>query len=199
MSLMHLFQDFGTLKPVDAQKTSIDTEEFEDLKLQAFEGGFQAGWDEAVKAQTETGIHVSAGLAASLQSASFEYHELRSTLHSAVQTIVTEIVETILPLTAHASLGTHIRELIGTVAMEALDRSIEVVVAPGREDVVRNTLSEELPEPFTVVVDDALSPNQAILRVAEKEFDVNLDKTVNEIAIAVTNYFETQKAEVSNG
>ncbi|MEM6565460.1 MAG: ABC transporter ATP-binding protein, partial [Pseudomonadota bacterium] len=63
-----LFQDFGTLKPANAGKTSMSAEEVEDLKLHSFEGGFQAGWEEALKAQAETSSHVSEGLAASLQS-----------------------------------------------------------------------------------------------------------------------------------
>ncbi|MFL4469488.1 hypothetical protein ACERZ8_06250 [Tateyamaria armeniaca] len=199
MSLTHLFQDFGTLKPANVGKKSMSTEEIEDLKLQAFEGGFQAGWDEAVKAQSDTVTHVSAGLAASLQSASFEYHELRGTLHASVQSIMTEIVETILPVAAHASLGSHIRDLVGSISQDALDRSIEIAVAPGRDEAVRNLLSAELPEPFEVIVDPMMSPNQATLRMGAKEIDVNLDKTVAEIASALTNFFETQKSEVNNG
>ncbi|WP_299728784.1 hypothetical protein [uncultured Tateyamaria sp.] len=199
MSLSHLFQDFGTLKPASVGKKSLNAEEIEDLKLQAFEGGFQAGWDEAVKAQSETMTHVSSGLAASLQNASFEYHELRRTLHESVQSILSEVVETILPLAAHASLGRHICDLIGSTSLDALDRTIEIAVAPGRDEAVRQVLSAELPEPFEVVVDQMMSPNQAILRVGAKEAELNLDKTVAEIATAVTNFFETRKSEVKDG
>ena len=199
MSLSHLFQDFGTLKPMNVGKKSFNSEEIEDLKLQAYEGGFQAGWEEAIKAQSETMGHVSAGLAASLQNASFEYHELRRTLHESVKSILTEVVETVLPVTAHASLGRHICDLIGTLSLDALDRRIEIAVAPGRDDVVRDLLALELPEPFEVVVDPMMSPDQAILRLGSKEMDLNLDKTVAEISTAVTNYFEIQKAEVNDG
>ena len=64
---------------------------------------------------------------------------------------------------------------------------------------MRDLLALELPEPFEVVVDPMMSPDQAILRLGSKEMDLNLDKTVAEISTAVTNYFEIQKAEVNDG
>lgn len=199
MSMSHLFQDFGTLKPENADKKSMSAEEVEDLKLHSFEGGFQAGWDEALKAQAETTAHVSEGLAASLQSASFEYHELRKSLQVSVQTIMGEVVDTVLPLAARASLGVHICDLIKSISQDALDRSIEIVVSPGREAAVHDVLTGELSDPFKVVVDPMMSPNQARLRLGPKEIDVDLDKTVAEIASAVGSYFETQKSEVNDG
>lgn len=199
MSTSHLFQDFGTLKPAKAGKKSMSIEDIEDMKLLAFDGGFQAGWEEALKAQSETLTHVSDGLAESLKSASFEYQELRETLQTAVQAIMSEVVDTILPLTARASLGAHICELVQSLSQDALDRSIEIVLAPGREEAVQRVLSEELTESFKVVVDAMMSPNQICLRVGSKEMDLNLDRTVAEIATAVIDFFETQKTEVNDG
>lgn len=199
MSMSSLFQDFGTLKPANAGKTTMSAEEVEDLKLHSFEGGFQAGWEEALKAQAETSSHVSEGLAASLQSASFEYNELSNSLQTAVQTIMAEVVDTVLPLAARASLGSHICEQIKSITKDALDRSVEIVVSPGREAAVHDVLTGELSEPFKVVVDPMMSPNQACLRLGSKEIDVNLDKTVAEIASAVGSFFDTQQSKVNDG
>lgn len=199
MSLAHLFQDFGTLKPAKAEKHSMTAEEIEDLKLQSFEGGFQAGWEDAVKAQAETQSHVSAGLAASLQSASFEYHELRATLNASVQNIMIHIVDTILPKAAQASLGAHIRDFVTSASQDALDCPIEIVVAPECEEAVRRVLSSELQEPFELAGDPGMSESQATIRLGNKESEIDLDKTVAEIAQAVATFFETQKSEVTDG
>jgi len=199
MSANHLFQDFGTLNPAHAGKKALSADELEDVKLHSFESGFQAGWDEAIKAQAETETHVSEELAKSLKSASLEYEEVRKALATDVQTIMEEVVNTILPLAARASLGQHVCDLIKTMTENALDRSIEIVVAPGREKAVYDVLTADLPEAFKICVDPTMSPNQACLRLGAKEIDVDLDKTVAEIASALSNFFETQKPEVTDG
>ncbi len=199
MSTTHLFQDFGTMQPAKVGKRSMSADELEDLKLQAFESGYQAGWEDALKAHSKSETHVSAELATSLQSASFEYHELRATLNASVQSIMAEVVETVLPLVAQASLGSHIRDYVVASARAALDRPIEIAVAPESEAAVRATLANDLPEAFDLVVDPTMSPNQAILRIGASEAEINLDKTVADIALAVTTFFETQKSEVTDG
>jgi len=199
MSANHLFQDFGTLNPADTGKKSLSVDELEDMKLHSFESGFQAGWDEAIKAQADNEDHVSEEFTRSLQSASFEYYEVRKILEVDVQTIMEEVVNTILPLAARASLGAHVCDLIKAVTEKTLDRSIEIVVAPGREKAVNDVLTVDLPEPFTIVVDSTMSPNQACLRLGTKEIDIDLDKAVAEVASALSNFFEIQNSEVTDG
>ena len=193
MSASHLFQDFGTSKAQKPSTPGLAVEEVEEQKLDAFEKGYQAGWEDAVKAQNDTLTHVSSGLAASLQAASFEYHELRASLSSSVQSIMSQVVETILPTIAHASLGAHIREQIAAVSKDALDRPIEIAVSAESEDAVLAALSEGVPEPFELVIDPLMSSTQVILRVGPNETEINLDRVVADIGAAITTYFETQK------
>lgn len=199
MSTSHLFQDFGTMTPAQVGKQSLSVDQIEDIKLQAFENGYKAGWDDAIGAQTESLTHVSAELAASLQSASFEYHELRATMNAATQSIMSEVVEKILPKMAQASLGVHIRDLVSSSIRESLDKPIEIAVGNGSEDAVRAVLTLDLQEPFTLVTDACLSPNQVVLRLGDGEAEINLDKTVADIASAITTFFETQKSEETDG
>lgn len=199
MASSHLFQDFGTMKTAQAGKRSMSAEEIEDLKLQAFESGYQAGWDDAVKAQVDSVAHVSSELGNSLQSASFEYHEMRATLNASVQSIMAEVVTAILPMVARESIGAHIRDHIVSAARDALDRPIQIAIAPASEEAVRATLIADLPEPFEFCLDPTMSPNQVILRLGASETEVNLDKTVADIESAVTSFFEVQNPEVTNG
>lgn len=199
MSSSHLFQDFGTLKAAKVGKQSLTIDEIEELKLQAFESGYKAGWEDADGAQSDSLTHVSAELASSLQSASFEYHELRATMNAAVQSIMADVVEKILPAAAQASLGAHIRDFVTGTVREALDKPIEIAVAPASEDAVRAVLSSDLQDPFKLVTSANLSPNQAMLQLGKAETELNLDKMMAEIAAAITTYFETQKPEVTDG
>jgi flagellar biosynthesis/type III secretory pathway protein FliH len=199
MALPHLFQDFGTLKVGVVAKRSMTADEIEDLKLQAFDSGFQAGWDDAVKAQAEMRTHISAELATSLQTASFEYHEVHATLNASAQRIIQTIIDTILPVVAQASLGAQIRDAVVSALHTITDCQIEIVLSPMNEVAVRQILSAELQDPFKLVSDPKMPLNQATLRLGAQEAEINLDKMVADIASAVNTFFENQKSEGING
>lgn len=199
MIASHLFEDFGDAPKQVDDGTPLGAEEVEDQKLQAFENGYQAGWDDAIKAQTDTGTQISAGLAASLQDASFEYHEVRSTLNTAVQEIMSGVMKTLLPKLAQASLGAHICEQVMAMTHSGLERTIEIAVAPDAEAVVKSRLSEGIEGPFEIVVDRHLAPTQVLLRLGSDEREINLEHMLNEISTTITNYFETQNPEIADG
>lgn len=198
MSATHLFQDFGKPKPKQSGTQNLAIEEIEDQKLEAFEKGYQAGWDDAVAAQTETQSFVSSGLANSLQNASFEYHELRATLNSSVEAILKTVTDVILPQIAHASLGTHVRETVQSLARESMDRIIEIAVAPESEAAVMAALNDDPPAPFVLVTDTLLAPSQVTLRLDRTETELHLDRAVADISSAIASFFENHPDEVND-
>ncbi|MEO1710277.1 MAG: hypothetical protein AAFR70_08405 [Pseudomonadota bacterium] len=200
MTASHLFQDFGsTKKPEPSAPPEASQDEVEDQLLQSFENGYQAGWDDATKAQAETVAHVSSDLATSLQNASFEYHELRSTLNAAMQKILDEVAQKILPVAAHASLGSHIRSELEKLGRDAVDMPIEIAVAPLSETAVRAALGDDIQRPFVLVSDPAIGPSQALIRMGRRETEINLDRVVTEVAAAITTFFQTPNQEVNHG
>jgi len=191
----HLFEDFGDITKPKSKPPSFKVEEVEDQKLESFEKGYQAGWDDAVKAQAEAKTHVSSELATSLQDASFEFHEVRSVLSTAVRDIMDEVLKTIMPTIAQASLGAHIREQVMSMTRDALDRSIDIVISPDAEDVVQTLIDRDVEQPFRFVTDPLLSPTQVLLRVGAEEREINLHETLDEVSKTVQSYFETEQTE----
>lgn len=199
MTAAHLFQDFGDPKPKRAAKQQLAIEEIEDQKLEAFEKGYQAGWDDAVAAQTDTQSFVSSGLATSLQNASFEYHELRATLNATVEAILKNITDMVLPEIAHASLGAHVRQTVQQLVRDNLASTIEIAVAPESETAVRAALNDTLPSPFALVTDPLLAPTQVTLRLEQKEVELHLGRAISDISAAVASFFENHTDEVKDG
>lgn len=199
MTTSHLFEDFGGVPKEARASSSLGIEEVEDQKLQAFENGYQAGWDDAIRAQSDNGQHVSAGLAASLQETSLEVQEMRESLTSSVQAIMAGVVNTVLPAMARESLGAHICEQVLAMTKGQLERSIEVAVAPEAEDVVRSLLTDEATVASQITADDLLAPTQALLRFGKDEREINLDDVLAEIAQSVTAFFDSQNSEVTDG
>lgn len=199
MKTSHLFEDFGGSSNTTDETSELGVEEVEDQKLQAFENGYQAGWDDAIQAQSDNGKHVSAGLAASLQEAKLEYEEVRSSLDGSLQEIMSGVVKTLLPAIARDSLGTHICEQVQVMSKTEMNRKIEVAVAPEAEDVVRSVLSESAAATCEIITDSLLAPTQAFLRLGKDEREINLDHVVTEIAQSVSAFFATRNSEVTDG
>lgn len=199
MTASHLFQDFGDIKSSQHSRQDLPIEDVEDQKLEAFEKGYQAGWEDAVAAQTETRSFVSSGLANSLQNASFEYHELRATLNASVEAILAGVIDVVLPQIARASLGAHVCEEVSTLARKSMDRDIEIVVAPESQSAVRAALQDDLPTPFVLTTDKLLAPTQVILRLDSSEAELHLERAITDISTAVASFFENNPNEAKDG
>lgn len=198
MTVSHLFEDFGGTEAPSPSRPDVAIEDIEDQKLEAFEKGYQAGWEDAVSAQAETQSFVSSGLARSLQNASFEYHEMRATLNASVEAIMGSVTETILPQIAHASLGAHLQEQVTALARNSLDRNIEIRVAPESEAAVRNALREDLSEPFRLITDPLLAPTQVVLKLDRSESELHLGRAIEDISTAIASFFDSNSNEVED-
>ena len=108
MSLSHRYRNFGGSKASAEPTSEASSETNEDQQLQAFEKGYQAGWDDAVKAQADSIAKVSAEFGQNLQDMSFTYHEALSKLTLSIQPVLAEIIDKLLPSLAQKTLGPQI-------------------------------------------------------------------------------------------
>ena len=197
MQRSQLFEDFGSLQPKSPSVTQSD-DALEDAKLEAFEAGYKAGWDDSVKAQAQSTQHVSSALAANLQDASFQYHEMRASLNKTVHEILRQIVQKTLPRIAHASLGTHICDEIIAQVRAGLEAQVVLAVAPSNFTAVQALVERDLPEPVDLVEDPGLGPDQAVIRIGECETEIDMARVMAEIDNAVSAFFATHGSEVTN-
>lgn len=194
MNAATLYQDFSSEEAGEPRTAGALAADVEDEKLQSFEDGYQAGWDDATKAQASLDTAVSSALAANLQDASFAYHEARGQLTKTVHEIMRGVVGAILPEIARQSLGAHIAQLVDAHTREAVAHKIQLRVAEvSREQVER--LLPDTPVDYEVISDPCLAPDQATLQLDETEHAVDLGQVVKDVHAAVTEYFETQISE----
>ena len=194
MNTATLYQDFSSDKVLENRTGSASAADVEEAKLQSFEDGYQAGWDDAAKAQASLDMSVSSALAANLQDASFEYHEVRNQLTKTVHEIMQGVVDAILPDVARQSLGAHIVQLVEAHTRDAVTRTIQLRVSETSRELVERVLPET-PVAYEVTVDSCLAPDQAVLQLSETEHEIDLGRVVKDVNAAVADYFETQTSE----
>jgi flagellar biosynthesis/type III secretory pathway protein FliH len=193
LSDLHDFlEDFGQLvqssTAPQASAPGVSEVDLEGQKLEAFEKGYRAGWDDAVTAQTDEATRVSSAFGQHLQDLSFTYHEAYGQVMSAVTPLLTEMVETFLPEVVRATLGQHIAEQLQKRAQEIGQLEVEVAVAPSRLEAVAPLLEGGFGFPLRLVPDDTLADDQADIRFGDQERQIDLGDLIASVSEAVQGF-----------
>lgn len=193
MSIAHLLEDFGETHanaPVEMDDVSL-----EDDRLEAFESGYQAGWDDAVKAQTEDARRITADLAQNLQDLQFTYEEAYSAVMQALHPLLTQMTSAILPRLAHQSLVPRIADMLQELARDQGRCSIEIAAAPDDMTRLEHLLETEPGIDAALVEDDTLGSGQIYLRFGDAEREIDLPAILDGINGAVAGFFEQHQEE----
>lgn len=182
-----MFEDFSSLAQQPAEHTTPENEALEEEKLNAFENGYQAGWDDALRAQNQASAKLSEALRASLSDMSFTREEAFQAFLSASKGLLGAIVDRILPEIAAKSLAPHVVAHLHNALSKSADIPIQVRVAPRQVDPVSAAITEALPGEISVLADADLSDDQAVLALDTRELEIDLNGLVAEISDAVSD------------
>ena len=197
MTLSHLYQNFGDKDRRKDEILEASAEEVEDQKLQSFEDGYKAGWDDAIKAQSESRAHLSTEFSQNLQEATFGYHEARAALLKELLEFIEPVFEKLLPKMAGEALAAHVVEQVMDLSKDIMERPIEIAVSPKQAGSMRAAFEDSVSEPCVIKPDETLAPDQVMIRVGAKERAVELEPWVDDIAGLVSSHFNTLKKESS--
>ncbi len=199
-SLAEFLDDFGAPSaPEPAVVAGIAPEQAEAQRLEAFEEGYRAGWDDAVKAQQSDADKFSSAFAQHLSDLSFTYHEANSAMTRAMMPLLEALVATVLPKIARDHFGAHLTEQVQALAAEIGKAPVEIAVAPCRTDAVTTLFETDHGFPVTVVADETLSEDQADIRFADTERQVDLGALVDQITAAIEGFGTETERKVANG
>ncbi|MBI1494340.1 hypothetical protein [Halocynthiibacter styelae] len=160
--------------PAGAQPAAQDHVQSEEAKLEAFENGYKAGWDDAAKSHAENLDNVSVELARNLQELSFTFHEARAQVLKDMRAVFSELMEKIMPRIAAENLPAMIAEQITEIARSDVNTRIELQVHPANAQSVENLLPAQNSLDVVVVGEASLGEGQARLVFAEGEQIVDL-------------------------
>ncbi len=203
--LADLLEDFGSVYPVGPAALSQPVEpafseaELEGKKLEAFEKGYRAGWDDSVKALSDDRTRISSAFGQHLQDLSFSYHEAYTQVMNAVTPLLDEMVASLLPEMARATLGHHIVEQLQAMSREIGRMEVVIAVAPGKVDAVTPLLEADFGFPIQLMPDDTLSEGQADIRFGQTERQIDLSDLIASVTEAVEGFAHDNRRKMNNG
>lgn len=198
-SLSHHYRDLGA--PIDptGPLTAEEDDALADMQLVSFDKGYQAGWEDALKAHERDAGTAAVGIAQNLQDMAFTHREAYLKLSSAMKPLLSLIVQQLLPPVAQKVLGAHLLEQLASLMDTHADAAIEIVVSPDNLADLQALLSDMARLPFTLTGDPQLGGGQAYLQVGNAEQEINLDAVLSGISEALEAFFDQSKEEMNDG
>ncbi|MGB0901550.1 hypothetical protein [Halocynthiibacter sp.] len=165
--------------PVSAAVSApIGEAQTEEDKLEAFENGYKAGWDDAARSHSENLEHVSVELGRNLQELSFTFHEARTQILKDMRAVFEELLAKILPEIANGNLPAIIAEQIAVIAQRDAQTKIELRVHPSNIDVVTRFVAAQSFLQVEVMPEPSFGEGQARLLFADGEQNIDLSEVL---------------------
>lgn len=191
-------EEFGGSRPAQGAGADrpMSRDDVDAAERAAYERGYAAGWDDAVKAEQETHAHISAELARNLQDLGFTFHEARMHVMHSIEPFLHELLAKFLPALAQEAVGPMVQEVLMPMVEEATDMPIDLAVPVGSADLVAPFVAEVTAVPVRVVEEPSLTDGQAILRSGRIETRIDLSEATERIIQAFQDlYAQTRRNE----
>lgn len=199
ISIAHLYTDFSDFSHGPNAANAPADEMMHDAQLASFESGYQAGWEDAVKAKDEESESLTAEFVQKVQDISFTYHEAYNKLSAGMQPLMSRFVTTVLPAVAQEGLHFQLIDQIGKLMERQSENVVELVVSPERRAHVQQVLEDQAGIPFSVTEEPSLGDGQVYLRVNQHEREIDIDAVLSEVSSAVDAFFHTTAKELKHG
>jgi flagellar assembly protein FliH len=174
-------------------------EELEARRLAAYDQGYQAGWDDAVSAQSQDKDRIGAEFARNLQDLGFTFHEAKSHVMKTLEPLLSEMVTKVLPNLVSETLGQTIIEELIPFAEEASDAIVQIVVAPGSKSAIEAIIDTSLTIPMEILEETSLADGQVYLRMGELEKKIDMDSAIERIGQAIHSIYALNEEALKHG
>lgn len=174
-------------------------EAVEKARLEGYEAGYKAGWDDAARSEAEEQSRIGAEFARNLQDLGFTFHEARSHVMQALEPLLSSMVERVLPRLVSETIGQTIVEELLPLASSAADTPIEVVVSPVSRPALDALLSRATAIPFTVIEEPTLAEGQVFLRSGKTERHIDFTSAVDRIGTAIEGLYDLNEKAFQHG
>lgn len=197
MTIAHLLEDF-TLNTAGEGVHLLDDDALEEQRLQSFERGYGAGWEDAMAAQQQGQDQLGADLSATLSDLSFTYQEALTRMSLSLEPMFQSLTRAVLPETLDRGFTGRLTEQLLDMAQEQIEQPMQLIVPPGAANSIEALLPSELSRPVKVVEDPTLQTGQARLQVGIARRAVDCGALLDAISAAFDAYIFEAKEALSN-
>ena len=173
--------------------------DIEKIRMEGYEQGYKAGWDDAVRSEADEQTRIGAEFARNLQDLGFTFHEARSHVMQALEPLLEKMVSKVLPDLVSETLGQTVLEHLLPLAEEASDSPVQIVVSPASLPAIQRFIDASLTIPLEIIEEPSLAEGQVFLRLGEQEKRIDMNEAVDKIGQAISSVYEFNEGALKNG
>ncbi|MCL4066183.1 hypothetical protein M3484_06345 [Pseudomonas sp. GX19020] len=189
---------FGAGRSPGRDVVVTDTASVEENRAAAWEQGYRAGWDDSEAAHLQNGDRVRAELERNLMTLAFTWQEARAHILGAMEPLLQEIVNRLLPDLARETLGPILVGHLMPMLAETAGQPANLILHPAARAQVEALLSRRPGLLFEISEDPGLGETQVFLRLGAREVSINLNRVTESIIRSVQDFF-TLSQETPDG
>ncbi len=176
-------------------------EDLEDLRLNAYERGYSAGWDDAMRQADDEASAQRAALARMAEGLSFTFHEARTHLLGAVEPLLQSIAAQVLPAMAREALVPAVVEALMPVAADLAETPLVLRVPKGMRATFESGVEGLALPPLELVECDDLPAGVAEFASGARRTRVDLAGIAAELTDSIARFYqiETPQQEAAHG
>jgi flagellar assembly protein FliH len=193
-------EDFNSwTEPKKPEETSFSPKQLETEKSAAYEQGYSAGWDDAMKAEGEAQSRIGAEFERHLQEMSFTFHEARAHVIGSVRPVLEAMVETFLPDVLKDTLGFKIIEILEPLIEESADHPLTIIVSNGDAQVLEKHIDSSIGTVFRLEEQESLNDGQVFLKLGSNERKIDLADSVDQFRRSLDALMQTNEKVLDHG
>lgn len=165
-----------------------DTEE---LRLEAYEGGYQSGWDDATAEREKSDQLIAADLERNLADISFTYAEARAEVLKGFGGLLNSILTRFLPTIAAEAVGPLVNSELEALLHDLGDQRCEILASPRTAAQLEWLISRHLEADLHIIPEPAFADGRVALRFDSEEREIDISGLVETMTAAIREFAET--------
>lgn len=170
-------------------------EEIEDIRLNAYEKGYVAGWEDNGKQADADESTRRAAIERQVEQLSFTYHEARGHVLKSLEPLLAAMVEQLLPSLIRQTIVPLTIEQLLPLAHAASEAPITLRVAMGCREAFEDALKGQMLPPMELVETPDLAEGQAEFVLGAAETRIDLTHATETIGRAIGRFYQIQTEE----
>lgn len=202
MTIAHLLEEFGRGAEhavTSLGLTTVSPDMVEAARLEAYEEGYKAGWDDAIGANTAEHLQLAADLSQNLRDMAFTYHEAVTHVTKALGGVFDGMLTHFLPEAAQLALAPKVQEVIAALPIQSNSMPLTIAVADDNLRIMEKVAEATDHEAIEVVADGDLTAGQVSLRFGPQEVALDFDALLEELRLALAATLPNACKEAQNG
>ena len=199
MTIAHLLEDFSALERAGRDGNGPGEDVYDLVRLEGFDAGYKAGWDDATKALKNTSGMLSERFRENLSDLTFTYHEARSSVLKGLAPVIGEIIRSVLPQILHNSFPAFVLDAIQELANENSNPTVILRVHPDQADTLAKELDNKLDMPVRITGDPSLSQDAALLDIGHTEMEIDFTAYLEKISQSLSIFFDPERGSIRYG